>query len=488
MSSSEVPGNLRIQSLEVTNFKRIRHLEIIARGRHVIIRAKNGTGKTSALESIWVCIVGPNSRDIPEPIHTGEHQALIKLDLGEIIFERIFREGQQPRLIATAKDGHRFTSPNDLLEGLLAKYALQPIEFLSKRPQDQLDDYLMVAGVTHPFEEMKKICGEDFPLQTETESCYSWLTRISADKVGILYNRRLVKGRDWDEAKGACSKQEELVKQLPEASTESMADLLHEQETLELEQKSYIDAKQLMERAAQLHSSKLREVEQMRTQTQAAQKRVDEIRAMLKMEEASLAKLQSKQVTAEEMLNELKGEADSAASELQNYKDHSTTLTAIKARVKQANESQEQVIINRAARERLEELRQEVKRREKEHNRVEQMLQAVRALRKRILEGVDLGVPGVSVGEGTLLFRGVDFKQASRAQGIEVACAIVMRQESKLKLLRIDDAEHLDLQTTDRILAQADARGFQVIMTKVDSKNDKLNLEFIEPEESQEQD
>lgn len=471
---------MRMHELRIDNFMRVRCATIKAKGKHVIISAKNGTGKTSTLEAIWVCVVGPDARNIPEPIHHGETKATIVLDLGEVILTRTFTKSGST-ITATAADGSKFRNTAQILDGMLAKYALNPISFLEKRPQDQLDDYLMVAGVKHPIDEVKAICGKDYIFPTDGESCYNWLTRLSADETGAFYLRRRTKHRELDEAKGAVAKQEDHLKTLPEVDeVTTVPELMGEEELLNKRQAKRREAEKEYDGAKKARIEAENKVTFQKTELAKQEKIVNDLRKQLELAEAAYRTMENKVVVADESLLTARAIEADLLAKMNDTPDLTASITHLRERIKQASADQENLIIRRAAVARLQELNTEVSKHEAEHNRLDSILSRLRALRKRILEGVDLGVPGLSVGEGTLLFREVDFKQASLAQGLTVACAIVMRQNPSLKLLRIDNAEHLDDDSTKLILDLADQNDWQVIMTRVDSRNDKLNLEFVE--------
>jgi hypothetical protein len=483
----------RLHELQLENFMRVRGVHIMAKGRHVIISAKNGIGKTSTLDAIWIGLTGPHSSDIPEPIHRGSKRAEIIIELRseyateprleKIIIERVFREGGKSTITATAADGSLIKSPMELFEGMMAKYAMNPVEFLGKRPQDQLDDYLMVGGVKHPFDEVQEITGEEFPLINPKESCYSWLSRLSADDTGVFYVRRRNCGRLLEEAKAAAKKQEEHLRSLPEEGTEpALDDLLQAQADITAKSDHHRQTKAIYETAKRDRLHAERSWEQVNREMEESGKRKDELKRLLAEETAKYERLTTKVVVAHESLKEYQTGEKEALAALNEAPDQTADLIRIRDRIKAAGQNQEQVIKRKAAEERLAELNKEVARRDQDHSELEQMLHRLRELRKKIIEGIDLGVPGLSVGEGTLLYNGIDFKQANLAKGLEVACAIVMRQKAGIKLLRIDNAEHLDDDSTNLVLDMADKYDWQVIMTRVDSSNNNLNISFTEAE------
>ena len=103
---------LHIVKLEAENIKALRAVEITPAGHLVEITGRNGQGKTSVLDSIWWALAGASTVD-PVPIRTGETEARIRLDLGELVVTRFFAERENgstsTRLVVeNARGGFRF--------------------------------------------------------------------------------------------------------------------------------------------------------------------------------------------------------------------------------------------------------------------------------------------------------------------------------------------------------------------------------------------
>ena len=63
--------NVRMMKLEIQNYMNIRALTIEPNGRSVVLRGKNGTGKTSGVSALWSTLAGKAAADTPELIHRG---------------------------------------------------------------------------------------------------------------------------------------------------------------------------------------------------------------------------------------------------------------------------------------------------------------------------------------------------------------------------------------------------------------------------------
>ncbi len=134
---------LRILHLQAENVKRLRAVSITPHGNVVEITGANGQGKTSVLDAIWWALAGTSviSRS---PIREGEETASIQLDLGEIVVTRTFTradDGVQftTKVTVESAEGARFPSPQTLLDGLLGKLSLDPLEFARMEPKKQVE-------------------------------------------------------------------------------------------------------------------------------------------------------------------------------------------------------------------------------------------------------------------------------------------------------------------------------------------------------------
>ena len=204
---------LSLVSLLVDNFMRLTALRVDANGHHVVISGKNSSGKASALEAIWTALCGASMKKIPEPIHKGEERASIRLDLGKFVVTRRWSKSGGTTLTVTAADGNKISQPQELLNGLLSKFSLDPVEFLDLRPQDQVDQVLTLAGVAPPVAHVEEIVGERHEPKPG-ESADKYLMRLSADETGVYYVRRRDVWREWDQKKKALNEQSEIVRRL----------------------------------------------------------------------------------------------------------------------------------------------------------------------------------------------------------------------------------------------------------------------------------
>lgn len=469
-----------IRRLTIENFMRVVGVSIEPNGKHVMVRGENGSGKTSVVEAIWDALCGSDSKARPEPVRKGASKGRVSLDLGDYQVEKVFSPDGSSRLVIKASDGKKILSPQKLLDGLLTRYSLDPVAFLDRRPQDQLDDVLEVCGITPPVEAVEKIIGEPAKARPG-ESAFEYMERLSADEVGEWYVRRRLVHRDVETNAGAVAKQKQLVESLGSVSVDAGRDTeaINKDLSQAIEQKRAFDAaaaelnrmedkrvageRKIADLAA-LHSDVHKSVIDLENRLYEARKQLEDVFQRMKKGGEYMAALEAEIAAAARACEAAKPTRDIAA--LQKELETASTRS----------EKDQEIII---AGKRLADLEQAHENSKRLHLATDQKLEALRDLRKSLLNGADLGVKGLEVGDSELMLNGVSFKQASLAERLGVAFAVAMKGNGALKLLRIDNGEHLDSVHREHLLSLADKYGFQVVMTCV-SDDSELKLEIVD--------
>lgn len=469
-----------LTSLRLQNFMRLEAFAVEANGNHIIIEGRNGEGKTTVVESLFEALRGSSQKDRPEPVHHGADKALIVVELDDYTVEKHLTADGKSRLVVKAADGKRVSSPQKLLDGLLNTYCLDPVAFIDRRPQDQVDDVLAVCKIQPPVDQVQEITGEDCP-PLPGESADRYLARLSADDVGEWYRRRRDAHRVVETNAGAVTKQKELAQAKAEACGQwrAIEEILADQEKAQAQQDAYA-------KAQAAHKETAAELEKV--ETLLATLKIDQATrqaTIARLEKELAEERQKAEATAErltrgaDVVQEVQAEHQASKAALAQFTDCSATLAALRTELKASQDNNKKAIEAQTAATRLEELQQEHITSKNTHAKLDRELEALRALRKQILEGIDLGIEGLAVGEGELILHGVTFKQASNAQKIRVACAVAMLGDSELKLIRIDNGEALDTESRQFLLELAGQQGYQVIMTCV-SDDSELQVEIVD--------
>lgn len=139
---------MKIIALVSENFKRL-NAHVVMDGKSVTIEGKNGVGKSSFIDAIWVALTG---KDIPaEPIKQGEKSARIEIkvkadDGTQFIVERKFLPSGGTLAVKTA-EGHKFASPQKFLDDKIGRISFDPFEFINKPPREQKKFLMDLLGI-----------------------------------------------------------------------------------------------------------------------------------------------------------------------------------------------------------------------------------------------------------------------------------------------------------------------------------------------------
>ena len=493
---------MHVIAFEVQNYLRVEMFKVVPKGKHVVISARNGEGKTSIVTALFDLLCSISQKKQPEPVHRGAEKAYLRLELEDYVIEKHITNGSPPKLKITKSDGTKVLSPQKLLDGWLNTFALDPVAWLKQRPQDQLDAVLQVCGVKPPVEAVREITGADHPALA-SESANAYMMRLSADEAGEYYRARRDMNRQVDDCAGAVKKQQALIESLPRLEEQrSSAEILEMITALEAKQAEYVSHKKEIDMVQGAHrdcESLLADLSRQRDRGVAAvldaEKRINEARDVIAVKESIILAQEQKKQTAAAADNALverieKGKIVTANNLYalnvllaKEIPDFTPQISELRKEWKQADSQGAQRIKNQQAEERLTELQADYQAKKNRHQALDTILTKLRQLRKDLLEGVDFGVKGLAVGNSELLLDDLPFSQASLAKSLRVALAVIMRQDADLKLIRIDNGEMLDEESEQLVFQAAKENGWQVIMTRV-SNDKELRVELVDGEDN----
>ena len=120
--------SLRVIELCVENFKRLRAVRIVPKGRVTQITGANAQGKTSVLEALEVALRGKGT--MPErPVRDGEDSSLIIADLGDLLVRKRIKPNGDATTEVVAPDGSKLTSPQAILDKLYSAVGFDALAF-----------------------------------------------------------------------------------------------------------------------------------------------------------------------------------------------------------------------------------------------------------------------------------------------------------------------------------------------------------------------
>jgi DNA repair exonuclease SbcCD ATPase subunit len=415
---------MKIIGLQAENFKRIRAVNIKPDGSLVEIRGRNGQGKTSVLDAIWVALGGKGAIPVV-PIRKGAEEARICLDLGELIVTRTFKNGKDnevtTNLTVTAADGARYGSPQTMLDKLVGSLSFDPLDFTRLDAKKQFD-------VLRQF-----VPGVDFDA-------------IQRAHDGDMDRRRDI-NRQAKEARAAAAA---LV--IPEGTPAEPIDERALVEELDKAGETNLE----IERRAQNRANAGNQISAKQVEAQRLRDRAIELRAQAD-------KLQVEAETADKDAAELMARLADAAP-LPQVVD----TTEIKAKIEKARLTNAHVAKVQQRAQHLERAADL----EKKSEAITAGMEKRQADKVEAISAAKMPVPGITFGEGEILLGGVPFSQGSDAEQLRASIAIAAAMNPQLRVIRVRDGSLLDADSLKLVAQFATEHDLQVWAEIVDSKGE----------------
>jgi len=406
---------MKIIKLQAENFKRLVAVEITPTGNMVEITGKNGNGKTSVLDAIWVALAGLEAAP-QKPIRTGKDEARVMLDLGDLVVTRIFREGKASTLRVENKEGAKFSSPQSVLDKLLGSLAFDPLAFAR-----------MDAG--KQFETLRRFV-PDYDFQKA-----DMMNAADFDKRANV-NRRMKDAQ----ALADSTKPTSLVPQRVDV-TALIAEL---------------------EKAGQ-HNT---DIETRKANRDALRAKIDRIGTSITDRYAQIERLRSDIASIEGSIERDRETMNAETLRLNSAGPLPEPIdtTAIRASINQA------AATNKIAdRQDLHLQHVEVYNKLKEESatlsaEIEKRNEAKRAA----VAAAKLPVDGLAFGDGFVTMAGEPFSQASDAEQLRASIAMAMAMNPTLRVIRVRDGSLLDDDSMRMLAEMATAQDYQVWIERVD--------------------
>ena len=403
---------MKILSLLAENVKGIKVVQITPDGNLVQITGPNGSGKTSVLDSIYWALAGTSN--IPaKPVRTGEHRAIVKLDLGEFTVTRRFTDAGGTSLLVEG-DGKEFKSPQGVLDKLLGSLTFDPLAFSRMSPKQQLEQLKGMVKLEVDVDLLDTQNLRDFAERTEVNRTVKSLN----ERTATLFAR--------------------MNPSLPKEPIDTDALLA------QLEGAADFNAS--IERERHSRAARLAEVERMRSSATGKRQQAEELLlAANLLEETAQREVES--LNALQPLSELRNTSA--------IRDEFDKARAINVGIAANND----YLVAKATEEAARKAAQALTDRMEDRNRA----------KAAAIAAAKMPVEGLSFGDGMVLYNGLPFEQASSAEQLRVSVAIAMAGNPKLRVLRIQDGSLLDEKSLALIAAMAAENDMQVWIEQVDT-------------------
>lgn len=442
---------MKIIKLEAENFKRLQCVEITPTGNLVEISGRNGQGKSSTLDAIWVALAG-KSASPAVPIRTGQEEARIKLDMGSVVITRNFRRGKDgdytTSLAVTNAEGMKYPSPQTMLDGLVGSLSFDPLAFARMAPKDQ-------------FETLKRFVPEvDFNAIAQAQKVdYDKRTEINRKAADAKANAEAIMVPEGTPA--TATDEAALVAEL-EAAGKSNTEIETRRLRREQAERDVIDRRRVAQAARDLISSSAADkqaqcdatVADLISQIEALKSRIESVKA---------AAAEDIRVAGERLATQA-DTATAEANEIQAKLDNAEALPAVAdtAALKEKIEAARIVNKNVALAQQKKDWLAKAKAAETESEKLTKAMKDREEGKRQKIAAAKMPVEGISFGDDSILLNGVPFDQASDAEKLRVSVAIAAASNPKLRVIRIRDGSLLDSDSMKLLSDFAAAQDFQI--------------------------
>jgi DNA repair exonuclease SbcCD ATPase subunit len=408
---------MKIIQFNAENIKRLVAVEIRPGGHLVEITGKNGQGKTSILDAIWWAL-SQNKVVQAKPIREGAENGFVRLDLGDCIVTKKFKYKADGEVTITLtvenRDGAKYGSPQELLNGFLGDLTFDPLAFSRMKPREQVVALrALVPG--YDFAAAEKSNKEDFDARTDV-------------------NRTV---RDLGVRIADISVPDDTPEE-PVSVEDLMADL---QKAMDVN--SAVDA-----------------AEARRTRISD---RIIGLETSIATRRNTIKEIEAGIAAAEQDIEELRDELDSIRDA-----GEKVDIEPIRLRITQSEETNRRV----DRRKRRATLQEEHKAAEAQSLALTKAIDDRKAAAAKAVREAKLPVKGLELTEEAILLNGQPFDQASDAEQLRVSIAVAGAMNPKLRVIRVRDGSLLDDDSMAALTSYAEENDLQIWLESVQSGRD----------------
>lgn len=402
--------SVTITALEAENVKRIKAVAFAPSPTGLtLVGGNNNQGKTSVLDALAWALGGDRFRPDAAQRDGAIAPAHLKVTLSNGVV--VERKGKNASLTVTDPTGRR--SGQQLLNAFVEPLALDLPRFMDASDKEKSDILLRIIGIG------AELHTRDLEIKG-------------------LYDKRTFTGQLAAQKKHFA---EEMIS-YPEAPDEpvSASELIRQQQDI---------------------LARNGENQRLRAQYAELEQQVQQCVDELKRTRERIATLQQLADELDAKHTKLFNQRETARKTVSQLQDESTA--ELEASIRDIEET------NRKVRANLEKSRAEDEAAQyaSEYDRLTESIQQKRADRMALLNGADLPLPGLSVEDGVLTYKGKHWRDMSGSDQLRVAAAIVRRLNPDCGFVLLDKLEQMDMTTLQEFSAWLEAEGLQAIATRV---------------------
>jgi energy-coupling factor transporter ATP-binding protein EcfA2 len=417
---------MKISKISISNILGIESLEFNP-GKITIIEGKNGSGKTSILESIKAALKsGTDATLLKQGAKEGE--VVLVFDDGTTLIRKLNQSGKA-NLALTDAQGHIIPKPQSYLDGIYDLLSVNPITFLTADKKNRTQILLETLPLELP-KELWNVMPEKMLFKIDEKG---HPLEVLATMNKTIFDERTIQNRQLKE-KQASAKQLEL--------TLSNVEIGDPNEIGELEQKLNDWEKQLIDYQGKIQAESQKELQELQDEYNTKRGAVKDKHVRQNME-------------------------------LNNTYDEKTII--VKERLAVLRQLDKQTFAIEQTKKTIVEYQEEVKTRESLSSELTTALAKLDAIKLSMLQ--NLPIEGLEIVEGEIYRHGIAFDRLNMAQQVELAIELARLRAGKLGLICVDGLERLDSETFNEFKTKAIESSLQMFVCRVTNSELSINTE-----------
>lgn len=401
---------VKINSLEFENVKRIKAVKLKPSPNGLtIVGGRNGQGKTSVLDAIAWALGGNRKKPSQAEREGSVNQPFLKVTLNNGLI--VERKGKNSSLSVTDPNGEK--GGQALLDSFVEELAIDLPKFMEMNNKEKADTLLQIIGV-----------GDQLALLEKKEQ--------------EAYDERHLVGQNKDrKAKYA-------------------QEMLHYDGVPD----DYIKASELIKKQQDI-LARNGENQRLRYQATQLKQQQDNQAYLIEQKKAEIARLQDELKRMEEKYIKTSNDLLTAQKSTEQLVDESTAeIENSIAEIEVINDKVRSNHMKAIAEEDARKLAME-------YEELTDVIEGYRKEKQDLLKQADLPLPGLSVLDGELIYKGQKWDNMSGAEQLKVSTAIVRKLKPQCGFVLIDKLEQMDLQTLQEFGAWLEQEQLQAIAARV---------------------
>ena len=416
----------KIAQARSRNFRRVKLVELKNPQHFTIIGGKNEQGKSSFLDHIESMLTG-SKPGFARPVHEGATKAQGEIILDNGVKIQQYMTESTYGLKVTAPDGTTYNAGQTYLKQLSSALQYDPTEFLTLKPQQQVDELLKLMGV-------------DF-------------TDIDFDRKN-LFDLRTSVNREIKEIAAKNSNHgltDEDIESLPdeEVSTEQI------RSQLQVAQEIADEARDLDAKIAACEQAKAN----CDIQTTSLKSQIEELEKQIAVKKEQIEEIAVNKSRATTNQTLLKQQRDKL--ELVDTSELFNQLSGVDD-------------LNKRIRLKLQVLqgRKEYKEKQEKAEALTIEIEAKDRAKQKMLEDAEFPISGLSVQDDQVLYNGFPLSETSTGQQLRVCFAIAAARNPRLRVMLLRNANLLDEDNLRLIQQLAEEHDLQVLAEVVGQRDE----------------